>query len=380
MIRAVLQVQQGWLVFQRGNISGALGIFDEAAAVLGHTDHWIALGNIESARGRVVRRGGDYTAALEHFRRAVAFYERRHPHHPNLARTITNLAFVKRLLALQLKRHIDTSAAHRSPGGLGHGAKEVSLRPLHQQYQALHGSALADLQRAESICKLHGHQSGLAAALLNAAFLHLDVGDLDVAEQEADRAYAIGKAIHGSVLMARGEIVRGLIENARLEELLGHPGDAPAFARRAKQHCVEAVKLAETTQNRRVMANAHLALGEVAANSFFRDYELARRCVEAASQCTETQDADYVVDELNLLRAKLLRNVGLDATLKAWSEGVLGGKSLQQVTEAFAELVVSKVWLREGRRTARVAKLLSTSPKKVRRLVRWADLPENTDF
>ena len=38
----------------------ALQMLGEAEKELKKTDHWIALGNIESARGRIVRRHGDY--------------------------------------------------------------------------------------------------------------------------------------------------------------------------------------------------------------------------------------------------------------------------------------------------------------------------------
>jgi len=377
-IQAVLQIQQGWLIFQRGDVNEALKTFDRDESVLQETDHWIALGNIESARGRIIRRNGDYLQSMDHFLRAVTFYEIRHPHHPNLARAVTNLAFVKRLLALQLKRHIESSLAHRNAGYGIRKSHKTNLRPLHKQYQELYHSAIAELRRAKDICILHGHHSGLASAVLNAGYLHLDVGDLDLAEKEAAQAYAIGKTTNGAVLMARAKILSGLIENARLEELLGHPEDTPALARRAKQHCVDAVALAEKTENKRLMVNAHLALGEVAANGFFRDYALARRCIDIASGLIDTQEADYVVDELNALKGKLLRTVGIDDTLRAWSEGIVWGKTLQQVMEEFAELVVTKIWLREGRRTSRVAGLLATSPKKVRRLVRHANAPNTS--
>ncbi len=372
MVKAVLQVQQGWLVFQHGDIPRALSIFAEAEETLQHTDHWIALGNIASARGRIVRRNGDYARSLDYFEQAVLFYEKRHPHHPNLARAVTNLAFVKRLLALQLKRHIDAAASRReSPKQLG-ASKPMNLRTMHNQYQDLYRSAIAELERAKEICKLHGHQHGLAGALLNAGHLHLDVGELDFAEREAIHAFSIGETTNSAILKARAKILSGLIENARLEELLGNPGDAPVFARRAKQHCVDAVSLAGSTENKRLLANAHLALGEVAANTFFADYDLARRCVDAADALIGPQEADYVVDELNALKAKLLKTVGIDGTLRGWSQGIVAGKSLQNVMEEFAQLVVIKVWLKEGRNVSRVAKQLSMSPKKVRRLVKHA--------
>jgi tetratricopeptide (TPR) repeat protein len=372
ILRAVLQVQHGWIIFQCGDATGALRVFDEAEAVLQHTDHWIAMGNIASARGRIVRRNGDYARALEHFLCAMKFYEARHPQHQNLARAVTNLAFVKRLLALQIKRHIDSSVTRHPASSTEQASSKGNLRGLHQQYQQLYRSAIAELERAESICAHNQHPSGLAAAVLNAGYLHLDVGDLDLAGQQALRAYEIGQRTHAVVLMARGKVLLGLIDNARVEELLGHPAEVPVFAQRAKQLCQDAIALAEQTQNKHLIINAHLALGEVATNSFFKDYDLARRCVDLASRMIDPQEADYVVDELNLLKNKLLRKAGIDDTLRAWSEGVISGKSLQQIMEDFAELIVTKIWIHEGRRTAHVAALLSTSPKKVRRLVRHA--------
>jgi hypothetical protein len=53
---------------------------------------------------------------------------------------------------------------------------------------------------------------------------------------------------------------------------------------------------------------------------------------------------------------------------------MLGDKTFQQVTEEFAEIVIPKVWVREGRRISRVAQKLSVSPKKVRRILRNAGL------
>ena len=68
---AVIQIQESWLLFQRGLSREALQILNCAESVLKSTDHYVALGNIESARGRIVRRTGEYAKALEHFSRAV---------------------------------------------------------------------------------------------------------------------------------------------------------------------------------------------------------------------------------------------------------------------------------------------------------------------
>ena len=75
-----------------------------------------------------------------------------------------------------------------------------------------------------------------------------------------------------------------------------------------------------------------------------------------------------------MLKSRILRASKIDDTLRAWSEGMLGEKTFQQVTEEFAEIVIPKVWMREGRKVSRVAQRLSVSPKKVRRILRNAGL------
>jgi DNA-binding NtrC family response regulator len=73
-----------------------------------------------------------------------------------------------------------------------------------------------------------------------------------------------------------------------------------------------------------------------------------------------------------LLKSRVLRASGIDDTLRAWSEGMVGDKTFQQVEEEFAEIVIPKVWAREGKKISRVAERLSVSPKKVRRILRNA--------
>jgi DNA-binding NtrC family response regulator len=53
---------------------------------------------------------------------------------------------------------------------------------------------------------------------------------------------------------------------------------------------------------------------------------------------------------------------------------MIGDKTFQQVAEEFAEIVIPKVWAREGKKVSRVADRLSISPKKVRRILRNAGL------
>ncbi len=55
-------------------------------------------------------------------------------------------------------------------------------------------------------------------------------------------------------------------------------------------------------------------------------------------------------------------------------KGLREKRPFQEVTEEFAELVIPKVWIREGRKVSRVAERLSISPKKVRRILANVDL------
>src|SRR3954453_3436444 len=115
MLTAVIQVHESWVLFQKGLRKEALRLLAHAESALKYTDHYRALGNIESARGRIVRRSGEYLKALEHFDRAIAIYSSADPDHRSLARTLVNSAYVKRLLALQLRKRIDARA--RKPDG-----------------------------------------------------------------------------------------------------------------------------------------------------------------------------------------------------------------------------------------------------------------------
>jgi tetratricopeptide (TPR) repeat protein len=53
MLTAVIQIQESWLLFQKGLRKDAWRLLAHSATVLGPTDHYLALGNIESARGRI---------------------------------------------------------------------------------------------------------------------------------------------------------------------------------------------------------------------------------------------------------------------------------------------------------------------------------------
>ena len=254
MFTAIIQVQESWLLFQKGMTREALQILSNAESVLKTTDHYVAMGNIESARGRIVRRLGEYTKALEHFTRAMELYSRRDLNHLNLARTLVNAAYVRRLLALQIRKRIDrqTQKGRSRPGASKTAA--ISSESLRLRYQELSQQALENLNRAREIYDLHRYGDGIGKVTLNLGNLHLDRGDIDKASLEAAEAYRIGQEQGDKILMARARILESSIENAHVEEQTGEDVNVTVHANRAREYSEEALKLAHATQNLHLLA------------------------------------------------------------------------------------------------------------------------------
>ncbi len=365
---AVIQIHESWLLFQKGQRREALRLLTQAEHVLKPTDHYIALGNIESARGRIVRRSGEYARALEHFERANALYSRGDPNHVNVARVLVNAAYVRRLLALQLRRKIDSRTYK---GGEGPSSGSTSLRARYQHFSE---SAIHDLKRARQIYAMHTYSGGVGNVLLNLGYLYLDRGDIDHVAHQVKEAYRLGLEKNDHILMARARILQSAAENARVEEQLGEDVDMAVHASRAREESDEALALAQGTQNRRLTAGAWIARGITAANDFFQDWEMARRCASEATGLMAPDENDHLTEDLAALKSKILQVSGISDTLRNWSEGMVGDKTFQQISEEFAEIVIPKVWQREDRKISRVAERLSISPKKVRRILRNAGM------
>jgi tetratricopeptide (TPR) repeat protein len=358
-VMAVIQIHESWLLFQSGQRKEALRLLDDAESELKITGHDLSLGNIESARGRFVRRSGEYAKALQHFQRAIAIYSKHFSHHPNLARALVNAAYVKRLIAFDL--------SHRAEAGRARGTQ-------HDRYLRICREALELLERAREIYALHHHQVGTGSVLVNAGHLHLDSGDIDRASAEAVTAFFLGNEKQDHILMARARILQAAIENMQVEEQVGEAEDTASHANLAAQYSEEAIGLAKQTQNRRLLAGAYVVRGATAANDFFEEWEVAKQFASLATDLLNSDDRDHLSKELLMLKSRILRATGVDQTLRAWSDGLTGDKSFQQITEEFAEIVIPKVWIREDRKISKVAAKLSISPKKVRRILRNAQL------
>jgi tetratricopeptide (TPR) repeat protein len=367
---AVMRVLESWLFFQKGKAKEAIAILQSAEAILAKTDDYLTLGNIHSSYGRIARRQGRYQHAIDSFTTAIALYRKLDPQHRNVARSLNNMAYVKRLIALQLRRRIDAEAARRrkaaARGTAANGRGKASYRARFDQ---LRQEALAELNEAQTIYETYGNHHGLGSVHLNYGYLHLDSGDLEDAEEESETAFALAETRHDFILMARSRLLRCMIENVRVDEGIGENADPDAHAHLAQDFAHEAIELAKHTENRRLLAYAHIWQGLTYSNRFFNDLESARLSHDQAVAMSQGVHVEGAWEDLKTLNARVLRAGSVNPILRAWSQGSVGDKTFQQITEEFAELIIPKVWEREGRKISRVASRLSISPKKVRRIL-----------
>jgi tetratricopeptide (TPR) repeat protein len=367
---AVMRVLESWLLFQKGDAKEAVDILKAAEAILSKTDDHLTLGNIHSSYGRIAARQGRFQHAIENFSAAIAHYKKRDPRYRNIARCLNNMANVKRLIALQLRRKIDTDAARRRKAATRGRASDADRKlPYRHRFEQLRQEALAELAEAAAIYEQYGNRHGLGSVHLNYGYLHLDNGDLEKADTEAQIAFRLGEERRDYILMARARLLHCMIENARVEEGIGESTEPGCHARLAQDCAQEAIELAKHTENRSLLAHAHVWQGLTYCNRFFDDPESARRCYDHATTLSKGDHADEGWEDLQTLKVKTLRGGSVSPTLRAWSQGSVGDKTFQQITEEFAELIIPKVWEREGRKVSRVAARLSMSPKKVRRIL-----------
>ena len=373
---AVMQVLEGWLLFQQGKWKEAVRISQVAERALGETDDYVTLGNIQSFYGRMARREGRFDKAIEFFESAIRHYGKRDPKHPNLARSLANMALAKRGIALQLQKRIDREVERRrktpakTEANPPSGGRDAQKRDYRDRVNLLRREALEHLKAAQSIYQQRPSHHGVGTVYLNAAYIHLDGGDFQRAEEEAVSAYETAEAKQDYILMVRARSLQCMIANAKVEEEIGEVPDPGNHARRAFEFSQQAVELAKHTQHHLLLANAHVWQGLTQCNSFFDNPEAARASYDLArASCGTNQPDNNMLQDLQTLGAKILRKGSVHPALKAWSQGAVGDKTFRQISEEFAEIVIARVWEREGRKVSRVATRLSISPKKVRRIL-----------
>jgi tetratricopeptide (TPR) repeat protein len=370
---AVMQSVESWLAFQKGKLQESAAILREAEQSLIDTDDHITRGNIQSAYGRIARREARYESALQYFEKAMEEYAKRNPCHPHMARSLVNMASCERLMCLQLRRKLDAAAANRKTAP--HEATAASgMAQERSKFTRLREQALARLKRAHTIYASQDNHRGMGAVHILRGFLCLDSGELDLSGAEATQAFELAREKEDFMLMARARILQCIVENARYEEQIEEAAGTNRHAQMAHDASRDAVEYAKHTQNRRLLARAYVWQGMTLSTDYFNNIEAARQCCDAAANLLRPQGPDYIWDDLHDLKGRILRRGPVDTLLREWSQGLVGDKTFQQITEDFAHIIIPKVWEREQRKVSRVAARLSISPKKVRRVLRAAGL------
>lgn len=320
-------------------------------------------------------REGRYDHAMQYFEASIEYFRKRPSLQSYLARSLTNIAQAKRFLSMQLRRSIDAQrerqrAGQRMNGHMNSSDKAGRLERMHELLR----NAQADLAQANAIYRSAGNHHGAGNVDVNLAQIYLDLGELDKADESAREAYDLAATKTDYLLMCRARIAQAMIADARFEEQIGESDDPSRFAQLAHDCARQAVDLGERTESRRLLAQAHLCHGMTLVNGFFTNTEAARACCDRAEAYLGNDRHDALWQEVEILRARILHAGVEDPNLRAWSQGAVGDKSLQQVVGDFEELLIRKVWEHEGRKVSRVAHKLAVSPKKVRRVLRHLGL------
>src|SRR5258708_40262005 len=100
---AVMQVLESWLLFQQGKWKEAVRISQAAERVLGETDDYVTLGNIQSFYGRMARREGGFAYAIVFFPSAVSHFVKRGARRSKLAPSLGNTLLGTVWLSLQVR-------------------------------------------------------------------------------------------------------------------------------------------------------------------------------------------------------------------------------------------------------------------------------------
>jgi tetratricopeptide (TPR) repeat protein len=297
--------------------------------------------------------------------------------HNNLARSLANIAHVQRLIALQISRQIDAAKARRSkkkavpPDGASKWQSQM------EQCEWYRRQAFDNLDQAEGIYRRNHQHHGIGNVYENRGLLYLDMGELDRAATQADHVYKLGKEAKDYILIARGRQLQCAICLAKLEEEIEDDSHSWEIANEARDYARQAVDAARHTQNHRLLVRAYVWAGLSAGHPLINDLADAKHYYSLTEPQLRAVDYEDQWEELQSLREMVEARGGINAQLRSWSQGNTDGKTFQQMTEQFAEIMIPLVWKNEKQKIARVASRLRISPKKVRRILIKVGLLKN---
>jgi tetratricopeptide (TPR) repeat protein len=356
------RVLESLILFENGDSPKALKKLRAAESILIKTDDYSTLGNIQSTYGRILQRESRFGQAIEHYTRAIEHFQKGDSMQSNVARAIVDLSFTRIQVARHFRRNIDVSRDSRQTERQ-HGPERVVLvKELSNSCAVI----VEDLKKAEEIYRQHPHARGVSRVHLCRAYLYLDTGELDAAAEAAKKGYAAAETKQDFILMSSARKVQCMVENALVEEEVEGWAD---HAVSAQDYARDAVELAESTQDRRLLATAYTWFGLTMSNAFFGDKERAREAMEKAATYLEPGLRDYLWNDFQTLKRRLLENATLESKLMQWAQGEIGEKTFRQLEDEFASLVIPRAWEQERKKVSRVATRLSISPRKVRKVL-----------
>lgn len=358
----------------------ALELLQQAESSLLPSEDWLWLGRIQNGLGLAAVDEGRYQSALDHFTSARDWFSRAPEPHTQLGWSHLQIARAQRLIASRLAKNIDaTVELRRRSQQAGTRAAAPSNTQSRRRLEEIRGAAFSELSQAENVFRSVNEAGARDAVVLERGALWTDCGELQQGAHHAQESFDAGRRNQDALLMAQARLLQSRIEKTMCEEGVGL--DLTGHAQRACEYVKEAQSLAlqctaRPSVKRRLLAAVYVCEGLILLNEFFNKPKAARECCHSAAEYVNPSERDELWDEYQSLVSRALHSAGIDARLRKWSEGLAEGKTFQQITEEFADLVIPAVWAREGKNTSRVVARLSISPKKVRRILNRAGLKD----
>jgi tetratricopeptide (TPR) repeat protein len=359
---ASMRVLESMILFAKGESEAAVEELQKAEDVLSQTDDFITLGNIQSTYGGIRQNQDRYRQAMEHYSRALEYFQKRDSLASNVARAGADAAFARIQTLRQLRRSIDIHAGHPHMDIESRHGRTILMKELSKLYEAI----LSDLDRAAGIYEQQPNVRGIARVHLYRGYLYQAMEEMDRAMREASQAYAFAESKRDIILMSAARHLQCMIEEANVEEEIENWAD---HALAAQEYARDAVELASATEDRQLLARAHIWFGIVLSNALFNARDRAHEEMQAAAKLLDATAPGHIWEEFRTLKKRLMEHGAVDAKLGQWARGEIREKTFRELEEDFADLVIPIAWQQEGRKVSRVASRFSISPKKVRRVL-----------
>lgn len=334
------RVLESLILFEKGEPMQVAANLRDAESLLKETDDYGTRGNIQHTFGRILRRQLRYGQAIKHYQHAIECFQKRDSYSVNVARALIEMSLTRLQIAGHLRNKIETCRGHNRTNGRPDPVRTKLVKELADLYELI----LSDLHRAEEIYQRQPNVRGIARLHMSRGYLYLDRGELDIAGEEAAEAYAAAESKRDFILMTASRNLQCRVENAKVEEEVERWSD---HAVAAQDYAQDAVELANSTQDRRLLASAYTWYGLTLSNSFFNTPDRAREAMDRASAYLESGVFDFIWEDFQKLKSRLLQTARVEPKVQQWTKGEIGDRTFEQLQDDFADLVIPRIWEQE---------------------------------